>query len=180
MEKKLFQSSFLDPNSAQTKSVDYIAMKTNQWFFSRSRFFLFFSPVLFLVFNLLYWVYFRSTNPFDHLIDKSRRTHTSLRKIKIQTPDNKIYVDILTMGIHILSFSECGSCGLTARKNFPFFNFFYSNSMLENDNNAKRTYSRGPNLGQFCMYSNTRQIILLCKKITCCGKLYCIVLYLYC
>ena len=69
--EKIVKSSSLDPNSAQTKSVDYIAMKTNQRFFSRSRFFLFFSPVLFLVFNLLYWVYFRSTNPFDHLIGKS-------------------------------------------------------------------------------------------------------------
>ena len=164
LEKKLFKSSSLDPNSAQTKSVDYIAMKTNQWFFSHSRFFLFFSPVLFLVFNLLYWVYFRSTNPFDHLIDKSRRTHTSLRKIKIQTPDNKIYVDILTMGIHILSFSECGSCGLTARKNFPFFNFFYSNSMLENDNNAKRTTSRGPNLGQFCIFEYSANYLAVQKS----------------
>ena len=161
--EKIVKSSSLDPNSAQTKSVDYIAMKSNQLFFSRSRFFLFFSPVLFLVFNLLYWVYFRSTNPFDHLIDKSRRTDTSLWKIKIQTPDDKI----LTMRINILSFSECGSCGLTAKKNFPFFNFLIliqCIAMLENDNNAKRTYCRGPNLGQFRIFEYSAKCLAVQKK----------------
>ena len=134
-------------------------MKTNQRFFSCSRFFLFFSPVLFLVFNLLYWVYFRSTNPFDHLIDKSRRTDTSLWKIKIQTPDDKI----LTMRINILSFSECGSCGLTAKKNFPFFNFLILIQCWKMITMQKEHTAEAQISASFA-YSNIRQNVLLCKK----------------
>ena len=95
----------------------------------------------------------------DWQINFWRRTHTSLWKINIQTPDDKI----LTMRINILSFSECGSCGLTAKKNFPFFNFLILIQCWKMITMQKEHTAEAQISASFA-YSNIRQNVLLCKK----------------
>ena len=102
-----------------------------------------------------------------------RRTNTIVWKIKIQTPDNKIS----TMGYKILSFSECGSCGLTARKNFPFFNFVFLIQCWKMKTMQKEHTVEARNFGQFCIFEYSAKCLAV-QIVTCRGKLYCIVLVL--